>query len=614
MNELKTSPQSTLQDRQKMIGILDRFEKQAILQEEILNSDAAQAPSNHQPRTLPGDSLHSSISNRRSLSVQGRNEILRKTIQQDSRDETDETDEMNDEERADLEQILELEHQDFVNRFAGMDLNQESFESIWTKLTPDEQQEFQGKFMLTHRDMDTAPTGLDGSIEPGLAEMSDEEGDDEEKVERQAAKELLKEMSETMKRGSKISDSTRTTTAAIPSKTDNNPLTADLDALDLKTIRDAEISELIPTWTPWWEVEAEVMGHLKKVIVKTVDNDQAKAESAMASALANEVGPSKTKPSATPPFESQAVMETYVLDEEAMLRSHKQLVQDMDDINTDTQTGGVVLPLVKEPHPSLMYYIAGLLFSYAATIRLFNGDLTEEPELVLAYIFDLCPLFAPPPPPAHSIASGSTSQANVTRLQTIATQPSIDVQDFETTLAVIQRASLNSRLWKGDTSRHEMLALLLRDLTLLLAKPSRCIRGIRDMKRVFEMCMDPPKATQLQSPLLLKTQGRIPVPSPAPKRRRLFTKTLLHRLLKKLEFYESFLFSKNLIESSDNRLDPVRIEVVMVGIQVRQEMAGWTKEVENVTRVSGTISPTRKSSEDRCKNDDANKRLLIEEM
>ncbi|KAF8987163.1 hypothetical protein BGZ52_005770 [Haplosporangium bisporale] len=468
MSELKASPSSTPQDRQKMLGILDRFEKQAIAQEELLNS-----PGNHPSIALDNHSLPGEPSGaRKTLSAKERNDILRKAIEEEKLEAQgdDEPEELDDDEKAALEQMLEQEYRDLVNRFAGVDLDKESFDTLWAKLTPEEQQEFQEKFMLSGRDLG------DPELDEGSEDVSEEEIDTDDRKERQAAKELLKEMDETMKRGEMYSE----TKKAKAGSSHDHPLLANLDAEDLKAIRDAEISELIPVWRPWWEEEAEETGQLKKMVVTEVPGDQAEISktAAVSSILNNNAKsstPHKEPQSSAIPTSTHTVLESYVLDEEAMLRPHRSLVQDMEDVSKEEQA---ITPMVKEPHPSFIYHVVGLLFAYAATIRVFNGDLKEEPEQVLSYIFDLCPFFAPPPP-----STGSKTSTSKPSLQ--APAQLVDVQDFETTLAVMQRSSLDSKLWKGDISRLEMLALLLRDLTLILAKPSRCLFSIRELKQVF---------------------------------------------------------------------------------------------------------------------------------
>lgn len=581
MSELKASPSSTPQDRQKMLGILDRFEKQAIAQEELLNS-----PGNHPSLAMDNHPLPGEPSGaRKTLSAKERNDILRKAIEEEKLEAQggDEPEELDDDEKAELEQMLEQEYQELVNRFAGVDLDKESFDTLWAKLTPEEQQEFQEKFMLSGRDLG------DPELDEGSEDMSEEEIDTDDRKELQAAKELLKEMGETMKHGEMYSETKKAKTG--PS--DDHPLLANLDAEDLKAIRDAEISELFPVWRPWWEEEAEESGQLKKVVVTEVPGDQEEISktAAVSSILNNNAKsstPHKEPQSSAIPTSIHTVQESYVLDEEAMLRPHRSLVQDMEDVSKEEQE---IAPMVKEPHPALIYHLMGLLFAYAATIRVFNGDLKEEPEQVLAYIFDLCPFFAPPPPSTGSKTSTSKPLLQATPAQLV------DVQDFETTLAVIQRSSLDSKLWKGDISRLEMLALLLRDLTLILAKPSRCLFSIRELKQVFTSCMES-KTSQ--------------APGDRTRQHRLFPKTVLHRLLKKLEFYESFMLSKNLIQQSD-RLDRVRTEVVLSGIQVRQEMVGWAKELESVTRVTSEASSTAQHQQ-LPSSSSPSKRVLIEEI
>ncbi|KAF9407642.1 hypothetical protein BGZ94_002616 [Podila epigama] len=577
MNELKASPTSTPQDRKKMLGILDRFERQSIAQESLIDSGGSLDAMDMDPNN------YASTPAKRVLSVAERNEILKKAVEEEEKDTEfgPGLEDMSEEDKAELERLLEQEHQDLVRRFQGIDLEQASFDTIWEKLTAEEKQEFQEKFMLSSRNGDS-------DIAPGLNPFRDSNdtrdtndsdmGSEDEKEEIIVANNLLSEMDETMKRGQEFSDAKRKQMSNV-----DNPMLADLDVDDLKAIRDAEISELIPLWRPWWEIEAEEAGQLRKVVVAEMKGDEQgvtedsgkdateASKLAAVSSMIDHNSPGKKEiQSSTIPVSKHTVLEQYVLDEEAMLRPHRALVQELDepnDLHGNMQTTTVV-PMTKEPHPSLIYHVSGLLFAYVATARVFNGDLREEPEQFLAYIFDLCPFFAPASLPQSAAAATATAKGS----STTKVLPPLSVEDFETTLAVMQRASLYSKLWMGDTARLEMQALLLRDLTLILAKPSRCLCCVRELKEIFEAC--------LKNVETRRRHGE----------KRLFSKVVLHRLFKKLEFYESYLLSKNLIQASD-RLDRVRTEVVLVGIQVRQEMVGWTKELENVNRVA----PTTKS-------------------
>ncbi|KAF9153681.1 hypothetical protein BG015_002891 [Linnemannia schmuckeri] len=640
MDELKSSPAATPQDRKKMLGILDRFERQAVDEEQLLTTMSdedllrhaqQQQQQNQQKGAISGNPSEAGAGAgagagprtagskplQRKLTPKEREELIRKAMEEEAKEGAlpDDGDDENidPEARAEMERMVEQEYQDFVDRFAGVDLEQESFESIWERLNPEERREFQEKFMISGRldeDGDDVESDVEG--DGGVKNISEDKNEDEERE----AKKLLQEMGETLQRGGQKVGSEG-----------GQAMTADLDMDDLKAIRDAEIAELIQIWRPWWEVEAEESGHLKKVVVsKVTDNEaQEKQDSERLKAVSNIIaqGGSSTSTASTGagsiPGQSRsgsgAVLEQFVLDEEAMLRPHHALVHPVEEIEQETQqrVQSTVPPMTKAPHPSLIYHICGLLFAFAATIRVFNGDLQEEPEQVLAHIFDLCPFFAPPPPTSlNSSTPGSgPGSASATTSATGVTQ----VEDFETALAVLQTSSLNSKLWKGDTVRLEMLSLLLRDLTLILARPSRCLRCIRDLEAVFQSCL-----------ALLTVTATTTTTTVTKRRGGLYSKTVLHRLLKKLEFYESYLLSEALILKSD-RLDRVRTEVVIAGIRVRQEIVGWNQELEQVSRVvggggndggvvgaeaarSGVGSVSSRSSDDGVKE----KKVLIEEL
>ncbi|KAG0247991.1 hypothetical protein BG011_000659, partial [Mortierella polycephala] len=571
MNELKSSPSATPQDQRKMRGILDRFEKQAIEEEHMLDmSDEdllqhaqARQQGQEQGQKQTEQMQHQSgteTATKRKLTPKERDELIDKVIQEENDAPKVDAD-MDPADREVMEHLLEQEYQEFVNRFAGVDLEQESFESIWARLSSEERREFQEKFMISGGRLDDEDMDDDAAEQSGQTGAHDAD-DEEEELE---ARKLLEQMEETLKRGGEK-----------PGRDSTDPMLADLDAEDLRAIRDAEISELISIWRPWWEVEAEEAEQLKKVVVSKVTDDQEVqrldaatfvTEPSCMSTSTNNI-PREAQLSSTA---SETVLEEYVLDEEAMLRPHYSLIRSMEDIEEEKRQleATTVTPMVREPHPSLIYHVCALLFAYAATSRVLNGDLKEEPEQSLAYIFDLCPFFAPPPPPATVQESASSARASQVP----------DIEDFETTLAVLQRSSLDSKLWKGDTLRLDMLSLLLRDLILILARPSRCVRAVRELKDVFTKCLkDQGRASQDVSVLGASIQ-----PSQR-KRTRLFSKSVLHRLSMKLEFYESFILSDEWILKSD-RLDRARTEVVMVGIRVRQEMIGWNQELENVSRV-----------------------------
>ncbi|KAF9201104.1 hypothetical protein BGZ49_008683 [Haplosporangium sp. Z 27] len=597
------------QDRKKMLGILDRFEKQAIDQENMLDmsedeilQQMIQRDAQHQQSRRIGDTTKNDNSDKtapRKLTLRERNELIRKTIEEEQKEVLGEDQyqmqgqdgslDIDHEQRKEMDRILEKEHQDLIDRFQGVNLDEETFESIWARLSSDERREFRERFMvpgMADEDEDEEEdevgdrnSNIEGRITTEIntkANSSFEAEDDEESE----ARKLLQEMGETLQRGGKRVDEDDV----------SNPVLAELDTEDLRAIRDAEISELIPIWRPWWEIEAEQAGQLKKVTVSQV-SDKEESERLNAGSI-NSIPQQKES-------SSSIVAEKFVLDEEAMLRPHQALVQDLDEVEREEkerQLAALAVPrMVRAPHPSLIYHISALLFSYVATSRVLNGDLKEEPEQTLAYIFDLCPFFSPLSSPTKSLANLNPSSPST---PATTTQSLPEVDDFETTLAIIQTSSLNSKLWKGDTLRLEMLSLLLRDLTLVFARPSRCLRSIQQLKDVFNSCME-----------LSNTSIRENSKLATARKSKLFTKSVLHRLFKKLEFYESYLVSDEYLLKTD-RLDRARTEVVMAGIRVRQEMLGWTRELENVTRVKevdtgDSVDGERQSS---------TKKVLIEEL
>lgn len=564
-----------------MLGILDRFEKQAVDQEQLLNMTEDELLQHHIQQQQPGGGSGADEGNaetkdpRRKLTPKERDELIQKAIEQEQLEENkgslaEESMGQDDiataaAEQEEMDRALEQEYQDFVGRFAGVDLDQESFDSIWAILSPEEQEEFRERFMISGK---TDKDEIESTLQMNSAAQDNSTGDDgDDEEEEQEAKLLLKEMEDTMQRG----EQGRRGGGGNDS---SDAMLADLDVDDLKALRDAEISELIPIWKPWWEIEAEEAGQLKKVIVSEVataedtkvqsSNDDRLAAAALA--LGQQTKPDGNIPGKTETTSStkKTVQERLVLDEEAMLRSHHALILPLDDHplpqSQMEERMKQLPPMTRPPHPTLIYHICGLLFAFAATSRVLNGDLMEVPEQSLAHIFEICPFFAPPATPS----SASETTAGTTPFRS--PPPSApEVDDFETTLAVLQQFSLNSKLWKGDTLRQEMLSLLLRDLTLLLARPARCLRSVRELENIFDRCLKD-----------LVTDGI--------KRRKMFSKSTLTRLLKKLEFYESYLLSKEWLLKTD-RLDQVRTEVVMTGIRVRQEMKGWALELEQVSRV-----------------------------
>ncbi|KAF9112563.1 hypothetical protein BGX27_003154 [Mortierella sp. AM989] len=572
MDELQSNPSVMPQDRKKMLGILDRFEKQAIDQEKLLDMSEDDILEQIQHQQHQQKSYGSGAASKdddkvesasRKLTSKERDDLIRKTIEEERKEALGDEQhpgkaeggdmDIDPRDREEMESILEQERQDLLNRFQGVNLEEESFESIWARLSPEERREFQEKFMISK-----LPDG--GFNEES---MEDEEVRDGAKVyddEELEAKKLLQEMGETLQRGGeKVGDSIS-----------NNPMMAELDVEDLRAIRDAEISELIPIWRPWWEIEAEQAGQLKKVTISQVV-DKGESERLHAGSINN-----IPQQSGAFSAKSSAVAERFILDEEAMLRPQHALVQDLDEAEreeNERRLASMSVPrMVRPPHPSLIYHVCALLFAYVATSRILNGDLKEEPEQTLAYIFDICPFFSPSPTAPSSSSTRPPSKSSSIPLSppTAIIQELPEVDDFETTLAILHTSSLNSTLWKGDTLRLEMLSLLLRDLTLILARPSRCLRSIQQLKDIFNTCMKPSSKGNNSGP-------------------KLFSKSALHRLLKKLEFYESYLVSDEYLLKTD-RLDRIRTEVVMAGIRVRQEMVGWSQELENVERVKGTAT------------------------
>ncbi|KAF9350843.1 hypothetical protein BGX26_011022 [Mortierella sp. AD094] len=619
MSELQSNPSVMPQDRKKMLGILDRFEKQAIDQERMLDmsEDEILQQIQRQQRQQQQESLGKGATSRndivggaapRKLSSKERNELIRKTIEEEQKEAFGEEQyqrqgeegslAIDPEDREEMDRILEQEHQYLINRFQGVNLDEESFESIWARLSSEERREFRERFMISR--LSDENDDEDGSIdtEEEIATGTDSRGhrsatvDDDEEVE---ARKLLQDMGETLKRGGE----------KVGESDSSNPMMADLDSDDLRAIRDAEISELIPIWKPWWEIEAEQAGQLKKVTVSQV-SDKDESERLNAGTI-----DSIPQPIGTFAENSSVVAEKFVLDEEAMLRPHHALVQDLDE--AERQLSATTVPrMARAPHPALIYHVCALLFAYVATSRVLNGDLNEEPEQTLAYIFDICPFFSPPLPTSLSKSSHTPSSP-----PTATTQDLPEVDDFETALAILQTSSLNSKLWKGDTLRLEMLSLLLRDLTLILARPSRSLRSIQQLKNVFNSCMGSTVLSSKGNSSSEGTRGKI---GAAQKRTKLFSKSVLHRLHKKLEFYESYLVSDEYLLKTD-RLDQVRTEVVMVGIRVRQEMLGWTQELENVTRVNGATDSNAADSGDvagvrdiGARESSGAKKVLIEEL
>ncbi|KAF9986627.1 hypothetical protein BGZ65_006834 [Modicella reniformis] len=573
MDELKSNPTVMPEDRKRMLGILDRFEKQAIDQEQMMDMSEEkhlqklhlqqQKQSQHQGT----DELRNNTTvqgGSRKLTPKERDELIRKAIEEEEREanidilasEGQKDEQMNPDDFEEMERILDQEHQDMISRFKDVDLDQESFESIWAKLNHEEQQEFREKFMISGRMDENSYEDQVGITREGTTVGTSIDVDEEESE----AKTLLKEMEDTLKRGSTTADE------------NSKPVLADLDTEDLRAIRSAEISELVPILRPWWETEAEVAGQLRRVVTSEDVMDNESARLCAANIKANDTNKLHKQT-----FTPSAIRGKFVLNEEVILRSHRALIQDVEETKKEFSASTSVPLMVRAPHPSLIYHVVALLFTYAATIRVLNGDLKEEPEQTLAYIFDLCPFFGPSTPSPASRSSLTNTTVETSQLP--------DVEDFETTLAHLQSRSLNSQLWKGDTLRPDMLSLLLQDLILIMTRLSRCLRSIRELKDVFLYCMNASSQKQ-----------------------RLYSKSVLHRLVKKLEFYESYLQSDEWMMRSD-RLDQVKTEVIMIIMRVQREMEGWVKDLESVSKVQGVSPDSTATGGPRSAE-----RILIEEL
>ncbi|KAF9897605.1 hypothetical protein BX616_005286 [Lobosporangium transversale] len=642
MSELQSNPTIQTEDRKNMLRILDRFEKQAIEEEQRMDMSEEELMENlqnqyhhHQQQnqqkqgqdhdkqsSAPTTTGTTATTLRRKLTQQERDALIRKAIEEEQIEERRkwslkehelegvDTPAHLTEHEEEIKRMLEKEHQDLIDRFRGVDLDKESFVNIWARLSLEEQQEFQEMFMIT--ELNKGGTSNESIGEEGDGEINNDTGQEEE----QEARELLQEMGETLRRGD---ESLKKRDRSSNDNNNNNPaILAELDVEDLRAIRDAEISELIPIWRPWWEIEAENTGHLKKSTVPDTEEITNKEEfkrlnagsiHATASSEPSNLSNRATNILTT----SGRFLEKWVLDEEALLRPHRSLIQDASE-QQDLMAVKAGLPsLIKPPHPSLIYHISALIFAYAATSRVLNGDLLEEPEQTLAYIFDLCPFYSPTStiPTSSSLkkrasvsvqptitsngdssaksaaadaAVAPSTEAAATRLTT--PQQALEVYDFETTLAVVQTSSLDSKLWKGDTLRLDMLSLLLQDLALLLTQPSRCLRSIREIKQTFDPIIQ--LETQIESKPKISRQHQRAVNADTgvsgARTPKMFSKSWLLRLYKKLEFYESYLLSEEWFLKTD-RLDRVRAEVLMTQLRIRQEMVGWTKELESIRKM-----------------------------
>ncbi|RUP06762.1 hypothetical protein BC936DRAFT_140265 [Jimgerdemannia flammicorona] len=151
----------------------------------------------------------------------------------------------------------EDDEQDFAQRFVNMDIDASSFDDIWSKLTPQEQAEFQRKVLKGEAPSNIAP----------------EEED--------------------------------------------------------------ELSELVPVWRPWWELEAEGEGS-QRVIIELDDNG----------------GESEGRQG-----RGEVVRPAIVADVKALEKMTKQT-----------------------PNPCVVFNLINVLFSYALTCRRTNGDPFDDPN------------------------------------------------------------------------------------------------------------------------------------------------------------------------------------------------------------------------------------------
>ncbi|KAF9586754.1 hypothetical protein BGW38_000005 [Lunasporangiospora selenospora] len=620
MAELGSAPKASSQDRHNMLQILDRFERQAVEQEQgeqpassgitdVLTEKGVRPShrdeSSSEPSTGPAQSRR-----QMRLSPQERAEILQQTNQMDSNfspgtkaypdidGQVDLDQEIDPEE---LQRLIDQEHHDLVARFSEIDLETETFESIWEKLTLEERQDFQDRFMVMDSEASKRLTNMifdEAASSESRSRNEDDTEDEQEKEEQEDAKKLLKEMEETMQRGGSNPQSNNKEKASNDSYT--NPLVADLDSDDLNAIRDAEVAELISIWRPWWEIEAEKEGQLKRlsegsdqcITIKSTgadgstdepgqnnpqsqdrDHVNTRWQQQQREAAATILEPRGGQPATLESQEDHAQYRLY-LDEEKVLQPQKSLIQVLDakgaslELDLDPapgtapiQSASTPFKLTKRPHPTLIYHVSAFLFAFAATSRVFNGDLMEDSDHALAHLIELCPFLIPQPSNTNPETKG-------------ATQPAPVVEDFETTLAEVQRSSLDSKLWKGDTVRLEMLGLLLRDLALLLIRPSRATRCVRDVEDMIDGS--------------LRTRNQ-----QYPQR---FKKSVLGRLSKKLEFYKSYLYLTQEEGSNSEeakRWDRVRAEVVLTILRTRRDLEDWTKDHGKVTRVNNSHSGSK---------------------
>ncbi|KAF9157444.1 hypothetical protein DFQ26_008721 [Actinomortierella ambigua] len=560
MEELQTMPSAGQEDRQKMMRILHRFENEDTAlthspEQPDSNTEArktALTPRERQEiltkthRELSGESAlrrlrepesskttsagRTSVDSRGSM-IKGMHEMMEEGDHDEEEDEDVDEDE---DEKA---------YRDFVSRVANVDLETESFESLWARLSPAEQKGFRD--MIGTSDLAAQPRYPEGAT-PAVVD------EDEEAI--------LKLMQAT---GLELQESLMA----------DDPLMADLDADDLRALRETEIAALVPVWRPWWEVEAEEQGQLYRV-----DGVEASAKGAIIDDQEKAL-----KEAAEDQVQSD---ERLVLDEKALLRPYaRPLVQELTQGTEGTSSSPVTpssasVPIMTNPpHPSLVYHLVSLVFAYAATSRALNGDLTEFPEETLAHLLDLCPFLAP--------LSNSTNGT-----------PPVEMGDFTTALAIIQQASLASKdRWKGDTLRLELLSLLLQDLTLLLASPQRCAAVLQETRQVLDRI-----STTMSMATATATAAGAKNQSTPEKKKGPFSKTFVFRVSKKLDFYESFIRSPWFLGTATDQqqsalLDVVRVEVLVEGGRVRQELQGWERDLEASKKLRRELKDKKESDD-----------------
>ncbi|KAF9971987.1 hypothetical protein BGZ73_004951 [Actinomortierella ambigua] len=575
MGELQSMPSAGPEDRKKMMRILHRFEnedmptvrspeqqdsttevrKKALTpreRQEILSKTHKELSGEtvSQKQHLSESSSKANAEGRTSVGSRGsRVEDLKESAEGD----LDEDDEDDDDEEDEDEDEDEKAYLDFVSRLANVDLEKESFESLWARLSPAEQKGFRD--MIGTRNLSAQPRYPEGTT-------PEDEEDEEEAV--------LKLMQAT---GRELQEALQV----------DDPLMADLDDDDLRAIRETEIAALVPVWRPWWEVQAEEQGQLRRVdLVETTEDVDAATKVALEGQEKASKGAAEDK--------GLGGAEKLILDEEALLRPYSRpLVQDVTKTTEgtpSTQSSTSLPAMTKPPHPSLVYHLAALVFAYAATSRALNGDLNEFPEETLAHLLDLCPFLAPP---AAAASQAKNQQAQQTALKEMGGTSPVEIRDFSTLLVAIQEASLASKdRWKGDTLRLELLVLLVQDLALLFALPQRCATVLQEIRQVVD---------RISTTMSMATTATNPPTSKGKKGP--FSKTFVFRVAKKLEFYESFVQSPWFLGTTPDQqpalIDVVRMEVLMEGARVRQELQGWERDLETSEKLRRELKEKEQS-------------------